>query len=86
MFRNEAGTRRTTQDDNLANQYVFLCAQIFCLFVCLLSKVEELFKLWSPLYETYVALVEDLINDGFTRHQRDEDLSYGKNIIEAINL
>ena len=50
--------------------------------VCLLSKVEELFKLWSPLYETYVALVEDLINDGFTRHQRDEDLSYGKDIIE----
>ena len=46
--------------------------------------MEELFKLWSPLYETYVALVEDLINDGFTRHQRDEDLSYGKNIIEAI--
>ena len=40
--------------------------------------MEELFKLWSPLYETYVALVEDLINDGFTRHQRDEDLSYGK--------
>ena len=46
--------------------------------------MEELFKLWSPLYETYVALVEDLINDGFTRHQRDEDLSYGKNIIEAV--
>ena len=50
-------------------------------FVCLFT-----FQLWSPLYETYVALVEDLINDGFTRHQRDEDLSYGKNIIEAINL
>ena len=54
--------------------------------VCLLSKVEELFKLWSPLYETYVALVEDLINDGFTRHQRDEDLSYGKYIIEEKKL
>ena len=42
------------------------------------SKVEEIFIQWRDLYETYVALVEDLINDGFTRHQRDEDLSYGR--------
>lgn len=74
--------------------------KVYCLFLivfynyffnmkstfCLLSKVEELFKLWSPLYDTYVALVEDLINDGFTRHQRDEDLSYGKYIIEEKKL
>ena len=42
------------------------------------TKVQELFDQWSNLYETYVALVEDLINDGFSRHQRDEDLSYGR--------
>ena len=51
------------------------------------SKVEEIFIQWRDLYETYVALVEDLINDGFTRHQRDDDLSYGRRrTTEAFSL
>lgn len=51
------------------------------------EQLGELFRLWKTKFnEAYVLLVEDLLNDGLTRHQRDEDLSYGRRTLEAHSL
>ncbi len=42
---------------------------------------------WKAHYnEEYVVYTEDLINDGLTKHQRDDDLSYGRRTFEAYSL
>ena len=48
------------------------------------EMLADIFKSWTEsLNQSYVSLVEDLINDGLTRHQRDDDLSYGRRTFDA---
>ena len=51
------------------------------------EQLDELFHEWKTnLNEQYVTFTEDLINDGLTRHQRDDDLTYGRRTFEAHSL
>ena len=46
--------------------------------------IEEIFAKWgNDLNQSYVSLLEDLLNDGLSRHQRDDDLSYGRRTFDA---
>ena len=46
--------------------------------------IEEIFAKWSKdLNQSYVSLLEDLLSDGLSRHQRDDDLSYGRRTFDA---
>ncbi|QQP39537.1 Rapamycininsensitive companion of mTORlike, partial [Caligus rogercresseyi] len=44
-----------------------------------ISLIEEEIKKWSDEYNiSYVRLVEDLLNESFTLHQKDDDGTYGR--------
>ena len=48
------------------------------------EMLEDIIKSWTEhLNQSYVSLVEDLVSDGLTRHQRDDDLSYGRRTFDA---
>jgi hypothetical protein len=51
------------------------------------DNLNAMFQLWTNgLNEEYVVMVENLINDGLTRHQRDDDLKYGRRTHEAYSI